>query len=155
MLKKIEILEVKNPQEIPYALLLLADPSKEVIDKYLKKCLVFTACSKNKIPCGVVALYPHNKKTIEIKNIAVATDHQNQGISSKLIDFSIQQAKKLGYEYIKIGTGNSSLGQLYLYQKHGFRIKRILTDFFVLNYDEPIIENGLVCKDMLILVRKP
>lgn len=147
-------IKIKISKTIPYPLLLLADPSKKTVDKYINKCLVFTAFCENDSPCGVVALLPHDKKVIEIKNIAVAENHQNQGIGSQLIKFSIRKAKKSGYGRIEIGTGNSSFGQLYLYQKHGFRIDRIIKDFFVKNYSEKIMENNLECRDMIVLAKK-
>lgn len=43
------------------------------------------------------------------------------------------------------------MAQLYLYQKCGFRMTSIDRDFFVRHYAEPIIENGLVLKDMVRL----
>jgi hypothetical protein len=49
-----------------------------------------------------------------------------------------------------VGTGNSSLSQLALYQKCGFRIREIESGFFE-SYPEPIVENGIRCIDMVRL----
>lgn len=95
-----------------------------------------------------------NNKKIEIINISVDKDHQNKGIGSKLIYHAIKYASKNNYKEIEIGTANSSFAQLYLYQKCGFRFKRIIKDFFINNYKEPIYENKLQCLDMLILSRE-
>jgi aminoglycoside 6'-N-acetyltransferase I len=147
---KVRIQQTDTP---PYSLLLLADPSKEGIEKYINQSLVFSAFSNDTL-CGVIVLYPHTKQNVEIKNIAVSDSFQGKGIGSQLIDFAIEEAKKLGYNSIEIGTGNSSFGQLYLYQKKGFRITKIMRDFFVENYPEPIVENGIPCKDMIVLSRE-
>ena len=61
--------------------------------------------------------------------------------------------KKKGYKKIEIGTGNSSLGQLALYQKCGFRITGIDIDFFIRCYQEEIFENGIQCRDMIRLTQ--
>ena len=51
---------------------------------------------------------------------------------------------------VEIGTGNSSLDQLALYQKLGFRITGIVAGFFY-DYPKPIVENGIACRDMVRL----
>ena len=55
-----------------------------------------------------------------------------------------------GARALDIGTGNSSLDQLALYQKLGFRITGIVADFFD-DYPEPFVENGIACRDMVRL----
>ena len=45
----------------------------------------------------------------------------------------------------------TSLGQLYLYQKCGFRVFEFDQDFFTIHYDDEIIENHLILKDMIRL----
>lgn len=67
---------------------------------------------------------------------------------------AIKSARLLGMESIEIGTGNSSIQELALYQKCGFRLKEIIHDYFVDNYDEPIFENSIQCRDMVLLQLK-
>jgi len=43
---------------------------------------------------------------------------------------------------------------LAFYQRFGFRVDSILKDYFIINYDEPIFENGIQLKDMLRLILK-
>ena len=52
---------------------------------------------------------------------------------------------------VEVGTGNSSLDALAFYQRAGFRIVGVIPDFFVDNYPEPIVENGIRCIDMVRL----
>ncbi|RIO99278.1 GNAT family N-acetyltransferase, partial [Staphylococcus gallinarum] len=51
-------------------------------------------------------------------------------------------------------TGNSSIGQLAFYQKAGFRIVAVEMNYFVNNYEDPIYENGILCRDLIRLVKK-
>jgi aminoglycoside 6'-N-acetyltransferase I len=147
---EITIRRLKEQEEIPYKLLLLADPSKKQIDKYIFSSDIYIAeKEKNVIACYV--LKSIDNKSIEIKNIAVDNPNQGKGIGMLLINHACETAKKNGFINIIIGTGNSSTGQLYLYHKAGFSIVNTIKDFFIDNYDEPIFENGIQCKDMIVL----
>ena len=84
-------------------------------------------------------------------NIAVVEERRGRGIGKLLIEEAIKISKKGKYKTIEVGTGNSSAGQLVLYQKCGFRITSIESDFFIIHYDEEIYENGIQCKDMIRL----
>ncbi|MBN2214830.1 MAG: GNAT family N-acetyltransferase [Bacteroidales bacterium] len=150
MTGKFDIRIVDNREEIPFDLLYLADPSKEQIEKYIYHSALYEACINNKI-IGCYVLSQINNRTIEIKNIAVAKEYQKQGIGKLLLKDAIKRSKSKGSEIIVICTGNSSLDQLYLYQKAGFRITDIIKDYFVHNYKERIWENGIQCKDRLVL----
>ncbi len=49
---------------------------------------------------------------------------------TELVMDTIKVDKTKRYKTIEIGTGNSSIGQLALYQKCGFRIIGVDMDFF-------------------------
>jgi ribosomal protein S18 acetylase RimI-like enzyme len=138
---------------IPYHLLLIADPSKEIVDSYLQQSLIFIA-EKDKEVVGVIVLFQLSEEAIEIKNIAVRPAFQNQGIGSLLIANAIIIATARNYKRILIGTANSSLAQLHLYQKLGFEISEIKKDFFIKNYPDSIYENGIQAKHLLVLSKE-
>ncbi|MDN3498310.1 bifunctional GNAT family N-acetyltransferase/class I SAM-dependent methyltransferase [Microbacterium sp. APC 3898] len=73
------------------------------------------------------------------------------GYGRQLLQHALAESARRGFEFVEIGTGNSSLGQLALYQKCGFRLHAIDPDFFRRNYREPIFENGIECRDMVRL----
>jgi ribosomal protein S18 acetylase RimI-like enzyme len=137
-------------EHIPYDLLLLADPSKSVIDEYLKESEIFTA-KQDSVTAGVIVLQPLTAATLEIKNVAVKPELQGRGIGSFLIEHAVEYARTKKQKSISIGTANSSIGQLYLYQKLGFEITGLKRNFFLDNYPEPILENGIQAKHMLVL----
>jgi ribosomal protein S18 acetylase RimI-like enzyme len=141
--------KIDEKERIPYELLLLADPSITVINEYLKLSDIFVAKQNEKI-IGVIVVLPLTAETAEIKNIAVDPEFQGKGIGSFLIEQVVQTALFNNQKNICIGTANSSIGQLYLYQKLGFEIKR---NFFLENYTEPIYENGIQAKHMIVLKR--
>ncbi len=93
-------------------------------------------------------------ETVEIKNVAVKPAFQGQGIGRYLIENVIKIATLEKRKSICIGTANSSIMQLYLYEQLGFEITETIKDFFTINYDKPIYENGVQAKHMLVLTRQ-
>lgn len=137
----------------PYDLLLLADPSRELVDYYLKDSSCFVLEKEEKI-IGVAVLLERENQKAEIMNIAVSEEFQGRGLGKKIILEIIDYARSQGVVELMIGTGNSSIHQLALYQKCGFRMSSIERDFFIKNYPEPITENGIPCVDMIRLTQK-
>lgn len=135
---------------VPYGLLLLADPSKELIDDYLDRGICYLAFIGEELVGEFVLIHTH-PRTLEIVNIAVKEDYQGRGIGKRLLQHAIDAAEKKKAHAIEIGTGNSSMQQLRLYQKTGFRIVGIDHDFFIRNYEEEIFEDGIPCRDMIRL----
>ncbi|WP_019639272.1 GNAT family N-acetyltransferase [Paenibacillus fonticola] len=141
-----------SPEDaVPYDLLLLADPSKEIVDDYLLRGQCYIAARSGQMIVGVFVLLRTRPYTMEIINIAVREDFQGKGIGKKLMLQAIAKAKEQQVKTIEIGTGNSSLAQLALYQKCGFRIVGVDQDFFSHHYREEIFENGIRCRDMIRL----
>ncbi|WP_400245366.1 GNAT family N-acetyltransferase [Niallia sp. JL1B1071] len=146
------IRKLTQEESPPIELLLTADPSENLVKEYLKKGLCYIAEEKDQI-IGVYVLLPTIEESIELINLAVAEIYQGTGLGKKLVMHAIEEARMLGNKVIEVGTGNSSIGQLALYQKCGFRINRIDKDFFLKNYEEEIYENGIQCVDMIRLTQ--
>ncbi|GIN72680.1 putative N-acetyltransferase YvbK [Bacillus sp. J14TS2] len=136
----------------PMSLLLLADPSRKVVESYLQRGQCFIAQEKEQI-IGVYVLLATRPETIELVNLAVDEGYQGRGIGKKLVLHAIAEANRLGFKTIEVGTGNSSIDQLALYQKCGFRITGIDKDFFLRHYSEKIFENGIQVVDMIRLAQ--
>ncbi|WP_103105171.1 GNAT family N-acetyltransferase [Brevibacillus reuszeri] len=145
-----EIRKLAPHEKAPMHLLLLADPSQKLVEEYLQRGDCFVAAKGEEI-VGVYVLIKTRPDTIELVNVAVDEGQQGQGIGKKLVLHAIEEAKASGYKTIEIGTGNSSLDQLALYQKCGFRMTWIDKDFFIRHYNEPIYENGIQLFDMVRL----
>ncbi len=148
--KKLSFRALQQQEEPPFELLLLADPAMEVLEFYLPQSSIFLALIEDEL-VGVIVLFPLAQGQCEIKNVAVSPTFQGQGIGQFLIKNAIAVATQQGYQSLIIGTANSSVGQLYLYQKMGFELKSIKANFFLENYPEPIFENGLQAKHLLVL----
>ncbi|GAK38899.1 N-acetyltransferase [Paenibacillus sp. TCA20] len=146
----INIRGLQPNEPIPYSMLLLADPSRTVVDTYIDRGQVYVAVIVQTI-VGVMVLLDTRPGTIEIVNIAVAEEWQSRGIGKALLQHAVFQGRQQGASTLEIGTGNSSLTQLGLYQRMGFRMTGIDRDFFTRHYEEKIVENGIPCVDMIRL----
>lgn len=148
-----DIRRLGKAEALPWALLLEADPSEELVRSYAAKGICFLA-EIDRRPAGVFVLLPLSETAVEIKNIAITESERGKGYGKQLVQYALEEAKRSGFKRVEIGTGNSSLGQLALYQKCGFRMKSIDRGFFTRHYPEPITENGIVCQDMVRLERE-
>ena len=147
---RLHIEQIKENSRIPFDLLELADPSRRQINEYLKTGTCYVAKADSKV-IGVIVLNQIDSTSIEIKNIAIDENEQGKGFGKALLRYSELVSRELGFDRLVIGTGNSSLDQLALYQKEGFEMCEIQKDFFIKNYSQPIFENGIQCKHMVIL----
>ncbi|MCG1010875.1 GNAT family N-acetyltransferase [Salinicoccus sp. ID82-1] len=146
------IRQIREDERVPMALLRIADPSEQQICSYLAKSDCYVAEMDGEI-IGVCVAGETSRDAIEIYNIAVTEGHQGKGLGKHLLMDAVERYAQSGWKSIEIGTGNSSIGQLALYQKCGFRIDGIIHNFFVDNYEDHIYENGIWCRDMIRLKR--
>ncbi len=147
-MKKLEVTKLSKGDAIPYDLLYLADESKEAVKDYMKRGTCYTGWLDGKA-VGVYVLLPTRPFTVELINLAIKEEFQGQGLGKQLIEHAIVTAKKHKYKIIEVGTGNAGINQMALYQKSGFSMTWVDTDFFKKHYSEPIFENGIECLHMI------
>ncbi|MCS3529801.1 N-acetyltransferase [Chryseobacterium sp. JUb7] len=142
--------KIRSKSEIPYELLLLADETKEAIDKYIFESDIYILNDGHQ-DIAVLALYPIDETQLEVKNIAVIEAHRSQGIGSILIDKAKEIARQNHYTRLIVGTSDTGFQQIKFYEKNDFIKSGVSKNFFVENYPFPIFENGLQMQDMIIL----
>ncbi len=130
-------------------LLLIADEQENMIDRYLE-CGTMYVLNDNGVKAECVVADEGND-ILEIKNIAILPQYQKQGYGRKLINFIIAQYSGR-YSMLRVGTGDSP-STIPFYEKCGFTRSHIVKDFFIDNYDHPIIECGKQLIDMVYLQR--
>lgn len=135
--------------EIPIELLLEADPSEETIASYLEGAWYFAAKRNEKV-IGACIAKPINTGTAEIFNIAIYPQFQQQGVGSGLLRFALNELKTKNMQRVELSTGTFGYKLIY-YQRHGFRVDRVVKNHFLDNYPEPIFENGIQHQDALRL----
>ncbi|SEA98388.1 Acetyltransferase (GNAT) family protein [Thalassobacillus cyri] len=145
-----KVRNLHEDEKPPIELLLEADPSRKLVVEYVQRgdCRVAESDGNT---IGVYVLLPTRPGTVELVNIAIAESHRGKGLGKQLVMDAIQVAKSRGFQTMELGTGNSSVDQLALYQKCGFRMVSVEADFFIRHYEEEIYENGIQCRDMIRL----
>lgn len=146
------IQQLAGTDTIPFNLLLLADETREAIEKYIYQSSIYCLYSLEvPEPIAVFALYKINDKTVEIKNIAVAESYQGKGLGSFLITAINTIAAMERYKEIIVGTADAGTREIHFYERNGFKRYGTRDNFYTDNYPEPIIENGIRLKDMIML----
>ncbi|MBC1307996.1 GNAT family N-acetyltransferase [Listeria booriae] len=144
-----QIVQWTENDAIPYRLLYLADPDKDMIDRYFFRSDVFLL-KVDKDIVGVVCIQSQGK-TAEIMNIAISPTYQGARYGTNLINCAIKHVKKLHKDTLLVKTANSSIQALTFYKKNGFKITKIVPNYFVENYAQPIWEDGIQAQDQIIL----
>ncbi len=128
-------------------LLLLADPSEEMVGRYLTagEMFVWRDEAGNVIGEAVV------DDSGEVKNLAVVPHRQGQGWGRRMLEDLCGHYKGV-YPELKVGTSN---GGVAFYERCGFRYSRTIRGFFTDNYPGPVIDgDGSLCTDMIVLMRR-
>ena len=131
-------------------LLLLADESEAMIDKYLEHGEMFTLYDNGLRSICVVTR--ESSDTCELKNIATYETWHGMGYGSKLIQY-ISEFYKNKYKTMIVGTGNVPKS-LRFYERNGFSISHRIKNFFTDNYDHPMFEDGVQLVDMVYLEKE-
>ena len=114
------MIEELNKKDLPWSLLLDADPDKEKVQVYVSRGSGWIWKEKEKT-IGVL-IYVAREKEYEIVNVAVAPTYQGKGIGGKLLETAFQKLSQLASSQtqIIIRTGSTSSAALHLYQKMGY-----------------------------------
>jgi ribosomal protein S18 acetylase RimI-like enzyme len=151
MRNAVEIRIIETGKKDFLDLLLLADESESMIDKYLERGELFALYDGGGLK-SVCVVVQESDDTCELKNIATYEQWQGKGYGGKLLGhiFSYYQGK---YKTMLVGTGDVPRS-LRFYRRNGFEISHRSKDFFTDNYDHPMIEDGVLLADMVYLKRE-
>src|SRR4051794_8630786 len=98
-MENLEIREIHPYEDIPYELLLDADPCRSIVDAYLPHSNIYLVTLADRV-IGEYVLHTINDETIEIKNIAVVDEFQRRGFGTKMIADAEKKAASSGYREI-------------------------------------------------------
>jgi len=145
----IEIIKVDDNKKDFLDLLLIADESEAMIDKYLQRGDLFALYDNGLKSICVVT--QESEDTCELKNIATYEQWHGKGYGSKLLSHIFNYYKDR-YTTMLVGTGDVPRS-LRFYRKNGFEISHRIKNFFTDNYDHPMFEEGVQLIDMVYLKR--
>lgn len=145
-LAPIEVRKISSGKKAYLSLLLEADPSEIMIDKYLDESELYVLV-KNGNPVSVAVVGQVDNETCELYNLATAANERGKGYASKLVKHVLRlwqpRAKKM-----HVGTSKELMP---FYERFGFRYAFTREGFFLnenyanCTFDEPDL------KDMEVL----
>ncbi|MCI3872099.1 GNAT family N-acetyltransferase [Lactococcus petauri] len=137
---EIKRIEVKKESYLP--LLLLADDHEHIMS-YLAKGELFVLMDQSEVRAVCVV-----SPTLEIENLAVATEAQGQGYGRALLKPLFETYK--GQGVMTVGTDDIS-GNVLFYEACGFTYTHKIKNYFIDHYSFPIYEDGKRLKDKCYL----
>lgn len=143
---------LQSNEELPWDLLLDADPEKEIVDGYIHQSEIGILERDNKIVGCIVFQIRSNEA--ELMNVAVDSNYQKQGLGAALVEYALKEIgekKPFTPFSVLVKTGNSTLPALALYKSQGFKEIQQIKDYFLTHYSEPIYEEGILLTDQIIL----
>jgi len=88
----------------------------------------------------------------EIVELAIDPVRQGQRLGRTFLEWLAEEGRRRGRTSLVVGTSSTSADNILFYQKCGFRLDDIRLDYFWY-YDEPVLENGLIVRDMIVFRR--
>lgn len=147
---QIEIKEVADEAIEPLIpLLLLAEPSLRALQWSLTRMsdAVYRLTVDGEIAGAATMAW--RRDDCELVELGIAESHQRRGLGRRFVAWLIDEARRRGKRRFHVGTRSTSAGNILFYQHCGLRVADVRQDYFWY-YDEPIIENGLEVRDMIV-----
>lgn len=140
----INIKKERDNKEQYLDLLLQADPSKEMINKYLTDGELFVL-TYNDEPVCISVVTKIDNDTVELKNIATKENYRGKGYAKKMIKYLVDNYKTR-YKKMIVGTTENNIP---FYVKQGFdKYEKTIKKFFIDNYNEELWDENMQCVDM-------
>lgn len=146
----IEITRHEGPRDALGGLFSEADDSESEIASYRDLGEVLIALDDVKI-VGHVQIVGH-AGVAEIKSIAVLENRRSTGIGTALIQAALGRCREMDAPLVRVATAAASTDALKFYQRQGFRLRRIIRDFYLPERGyRPYVLNGIPLLDEVIL----
>jgi ribosomal protein S18 acetylase RimI-like enzyme len=134
------------------ALFAEADDSDEQIAGYRDLGEVLVTVDEGKIIGHAQVVGTDEQGIFEIKSLAVREDRRSQGVGAKLVAAACEYCRQRGGHLVLVATAAASIPALQFYQRQGFRVQRVIRDFYSPERGyRPLDLNGIRLRDEIIL----
>jgi predicted N-acetyltransferase YhbS len=130
----------------------LADDSPTQISSYIDRGDVLVARDGGRIVGHVQVIETGEAGVFELKSLAVRPASQREGLGRSLVAAAIARCRERGGRRLVVSTATADIGNLKFYQRHGFRMCRIVRDAFgpSTGYPEGLAVNGIPLRDQVV-----
>jgi GNAT superfamily N-acetyltransferase len=132
-----------------FPLLLLAEPSASALRWGLKNLSDTIYRMDVDGELAGAATMRWRRDPCEMLELAIRRERQGAGLGRRFVAWLVAEARRRGKPELIVGTSTTSAANIIFYQKCGFRADHVRHDYFRY-YDEPVYENNLVVRDMLV-----
>lgn len=145
---RMQVKKIENKEDY-IDLLLEADPSRDMIHKYLNDSDVYALKKEDEL-ISIAVILPISRKTLELKNIVTKESYRNKGYAKTLLK-SLCGNYKQKYDRMLVGVAENNIP---FYVKQGFdKYEKTIKNYFIDNYNEEIKDGDLICTDKIYYSR--
>jgi ribosomal protein S18 acetylase RimI-like enzyme len=129
-----------------------ADDSESQIASYRELGEVLVACRDGASIGHVQIVETDEPRIFELKSLAVDEQLRSRGIGAALVQAAVARCRERNAHSLLVATAAASIPALKFYQRQGFRISRIIRDFYVPERGyRPLEFDGIPLLDEVIL----
>jgi len=129
-----------------------ADDSESEIARYRDLGEVLVAHNGDELIGHVQVVETGESAVFEIKSLAVRETRRSQGVGAALVAAALDHCRKREGHSVQLATAAASIEALKFYQRQGFRIQRVIRDFYSPERGyRPLLLNGIPLRDEVIL----
>lgn len=143
------IREITERRERLMPLLLMGDEQESLVREYINKGHMYAAFHDG-MAVAVILVLRLSGNRWEIKNIAVDVAVRRMGLGRRMLEHVESMCGP--QQVLFVGTGEAPR-TLAFYRECGYVESHRVPDFFVDNYDHPVIDDGVLLKDMVYFVK--
>lgn len=142
---------VRRDKERYLPLLLEGDESEAMIRRYLDRAELYLLRLRGET-VALCAVTDEGRGVYEVKNLVVAAPYRRRGHGRRMLAAIARRYRRRG-QWLLLGTGETP-STLAFYRSCGFETCGRRERFFTDNYPRPIIEEGVLLRDMILLRKK-
>jgi ribosomal protein S18 acetylase RimI-like enzyme len=148
----LQIEKYDGPREALAWLFAEADDSASQIGSYKDLGDILVAKRSGKIVGHAQIVEMAEAGAFELKSLAVDERWRSQGVGAALVQAAVAHCRDGGGRSLVVATAAASIPALKFYQRQGFRISRVIRDFYVPERGyRPLDLDGIPLLDEIIL----
>jgi ribosomal protein S18 acetylase RimI-like enzyme len=150
--RRLEILVHEGSRDALAPLFAEADDSQSEIASYKDLGEILIARMDGAIVGQAQVVETDEPGVVELKSLAVYENWRSQGIGGALVQAALARCRERKNQLMLVATAAASIPALQFYQRQGFRIRRVIRDFYSASRGyRPLMLNGIPLLDEVIL----
>lgn len=141
----VELVDSDKRRYMP--LLLVGDEQESMVCRYLDRGELYAMFDDDGGLVAVAVVTDEGGGVCELKNIAVEPRCHRRGYGRRMVEYLCRRYAAR-FHTMLVGTGETPATTAF-YTSCGFTYSHTVADFFTMHYDHPVIDDGILLRDML------